>query len=544
MKKAFRHLLATLLALAMVCALAAPVFAENIDLSTHKFKIYQIFKGDVSINKDGKNIISNVTWGDNVDKLTILDDLQKDTTIGHNFSTCKDAKDVVEVIKNQNWSDSDDNMIALARFFCKHTSGSPSTSTGKAVTFGEDGYYLIVDSTVGTYPGLGTVSTFETPFGDFVENFVNNFAVLYLGRKGETFKVTTKNVYPTVRAYPEKLKPDGSSAGFPNNSNVTVPINKSFKTQAIATMPQDQAYQYYNEYPVSLMFILPSYVTYDDLNSVTLNTSTGSTSLTKSDYTIDRKSNNDPDDLTEYIAINITDLKALAPTLGKEEIKIKAEFTMHLNTTLPVDYCDITDPGSYGCVVLIKYPSNPTESPSQSFSAASDMLTFNTFGIKVNKVTDQNTPLPGAKFRLYTDEKCENELKLKADTKNPNDYYPVPIDHTGEGEAMVSPDTGKFSICGLNEGTYYLKEVETPAGYNTAEPAKLTFKVPYNIKINVADDLKKDTDGNMSVTIVNKSGVVLPSTGGIGTTIFYVVGGLLMVGAAVLLVTKKRMQKN
>ncbi len=540
MRKAFKKLLASLLALAMVCALAAPVFAEHSDLHNHRFEIYQIFKGDVS-TKGGKNIISNVTWGKNIDGSTILDKLTQDPTIGSNFSTCSDAKDVVDVITTNGWTDSDDKMIALARFFCNNISGSPSTSTGKTVTFGEDGYYLIVDPTA--VADLGTHYGFETPFGDFPVDHVNNFAVLSLGRKDETFKVTIKNVYPTVRAYPEKLKPDGSSAGYLNNSNVTVPINKSFKTQAIATMPQDQAYQYYNEYPVSLMFVLPSYVTYDDLNSVTLKTSTNSTTLTKSDYTIDRQSDNDPNDPAEYIAIKINNLKTLAQTLGTEEIQIKAEFTMHLNTALPVDYCDITDPGIYGCAVLLKYPSNPAETPSQSFSVANDALTFNTFGIKVNKVTDQNTPLPGAKFRLYTDEKCENELKLKADTTNTTCYYPV-LNNNDDGADMVSPADGKFSICGLNEGTYYLKEVETPAGYNTAEPAKLTFKVPYNIKINVADDLKKDTDGNMSVTIVNKSGVVLPSTGGMGTTIFYVVGGLLMVGAAVLLVTKKRMQKN
>ena len=542
MKKAFRHLLATLLALAMVCALAAPVFAEHSDFTGRQFGIYQIFKGDVSTNKDGKKIISNVTWGESIDGSTILSYLTQDPTIGSNFNDCHDAKDVVEVIKANKWADSDDNMIALARFFSTHHNSDHTTASNAyagAVTFNEDGYYLIVD------PYTGMSNSLNTAFGAFPLDHANNFAVLYLGHKDETFEVTIKNVYPTVRAYPEKLKPDGSSAGFPNNSNVTVPINKSFKTQAIATMPQDQAYQYYNEYPVSFIIYLPSYATYDDLKSVTLKTGTGSTSLDNSKYTVEEQDYTDPDtnELSHHIAININNLKALAPTLGKEEIKIKAEFTMHLNTTLPVDYCDITDPGSYGCGVLLKYPSNPAETSSTSFSVTSDSLTFNTFGIKVNKVTDQNTPLPGAKFRLYTDEKCENELKLKADTTNTTCYYPV-LNNNDDGADMVSPADGKFSICGLNEGTYYLKEVETPAGYNTAEPAKLTFKVPYNIKINVADDLKKDTDGNMSVTIVNKSGVVLPSTGGMGTTIFYVVGGLLMVGAAVLLVTKKRMQKN
>ena len=529
MKKAFRHLLATLLALAMVCALAAPVFAANNDLHYHTFSIFQIFKGDVS-TKGGKNIISNVTWGDNVDKSTILDKLKQDPTIGPNFSTCHDAKDVVEVIKNQNWTDSDDNMIALARFFYDHISGSPSTSNGKKVTFGEDGYYLIVDTSAHS----GTLSN------NIPQDHANNFAVLHLGYKDESFDITVKNVYPTVKVYPENLHNDGGSE-YLTDSTAYVPINKSFKTKAIVTVPKDEAYQYYNGYPVTLKIEIPSFAEYEKLNSLTLTCGGNSISISNgSGYTFDPQSDASGTNLT----LTFNDLKTLAPKFGTEDIKIEAIFTTHLNSTATVEYCDFSGPTYLSYYVNLDYPSKPTEdisSGAHTTSLASDTAYFRTFGIKVNKVTDQNTPLPGAKFRLYTDVDCRNELKLKADTNN--NYYPVPIGHTGEGDAMVSPDNGKFSICGLDEGTYYLKEVETPAGYNTAEPAKLTFKVE-NITLKVDDNLTKDAAGNMSVTIVNKSGVVLPSTGGMGTTIFYVVGGLLMVGAAVLLVTKKRMQKN
>lgn len=150
------------------------------------------------------------------------------------------------------------------------------------------------------------------------------------------------------------------------------------------------------------------------------------------------------------------------------------------------------------------------------------------------------------------------------DATNPN-YKPYMISTTKwyetKGTTPVSAEafvdsTGKLVFTGLGEGTYTLTEVVTPDGYNPIDP--ITVTVVFN-EGDAANNIKpffyineeaKDTDGDgdidftMSMNVVNTTGPILPSTGGIGTTIFYVLGGILLVGAAVLLITKKRMSAS
>lgn len=123
---------------------------------------------------------------------------------------------------------------------------------------------------------------------------------------------------------------------------------------------------------------------------------------------------------------------------------------------------------------------------------------------------------------------------------------------------LTTGDDGKISFKGLGAGTYTLTETVTPEGFNTLDP--ITITVDWSLdpnKVNdgtekctwtmsAGDDLTITDNGAgiFAADVINKSGSLLPSTGGIGTTIFYVVGGILVVGAAVLLVTKKRMSKT
>ena len=114
---------------------------------------------------------------------------------------------------------------------------------------------------------------------------------------------------------------------------------------------------------------------------------------------------------------------------------------------------------------------------------------------------------------------------------------------------MKSATDGTFNVKGLDAGTYYLKETSTPTGFNTCPVTTVVIKA--NHTENNVVDLNGSTINDegvgasgLSTTIVNKQGTTLPSTGGIGTTLFYVVGGGLMVAAIVLLVTKKRMENK
>lgn len=152
--------------------------------------------------------------------------------------------------------------------------------------------------------------------------------------------------------------------------------------------------------------------------------------------------------------------------------------------------------------------------------------------------------LPGAQFSLYKTKDCKagEEIKL-VKVQNPDEGTVYRVAAKNEESAVTSITTGDklITIKGLDDITYYLKEIAGPRGYNP-----LTAPVPVNLTVG---NLKAEVDGTFykdgtGVQVENQSGTTLPSTGGMGTTLFYVVGGLLMVCAVVLLVTKKRMEKN
>lgn len=160
--------------------------------------------------------------------------------------------------------------------------------------------------------------------------------------------------------------------------------------------------------------------------------------------------------------------------------------------------------------------------------------TTKVFGFKVFKHagTDTEHLLPGAEFRLYK-------------TVNGENYYAQfdanglltgwTTDATASGVTMTSNSTKALVLSGLDAGTYYLEETKAPDGYN-----KLTDPVT----VTITEDGKVNETANGTVYVSNNAGATLPSTGGMGTTLFYVIGGGLMVAAVVLLVTKKRMENK
>lgn len=162
-----------------------------------------------------------------------------------------------------------------------------------------------------------------------------------------------------------------------------------------------------------------------------------------------------------------------------------------------------------------------------------------TYGIHVFKYTkknDVNTGLAGAKFSLYTDN--NNAVGSIINFKNNGNEYRYTEDTEGTTKTLQSPTDGNFYIKGLKAGTYWLKETEAPKGYNTlVEPIKII--------------IEQNTDGTQSmknvkgdvitkVEVENKSGSILPSTGGMGTTIFYIAGAFLVLISGVVLIAKKR----
>ena len=161
--------------------------------------------------------------------------------------------------------------------------------------------------------------------------------------------------------------------------------------------------------------------------------------------------------------------------------------------------------------------------------------------------TNNEVALSGAKFVLYrmdgTDKKYATLVSDKITGWVTDKNIATTLETSGEGDILIK---------GLNEGTYYLEETEAPAGYNKlTEPIEVEITATTSVtsgsetvqyKNSSESSYTKATDA--TVKVLNKAGTQLPSTGGIGTTLFYVIGGGLMAVAAVLLVAKKRMNNK
>lgn len=162
-----------------------------------------------------------------------------------------------------------------------------------------------------------------------------------------------------------------------------------------------------------------------------------------------------------------------------------------------------------------------------------DEASVYTYNVLVFKYTGENTPLANAEFVLKDSTGAEVKLTKVVEAGKTTVYQ---VNEQGT-DKIVTDETGKLDIHGLDEGTYTLTETVAPAGYNMLDKA---------ITIVIAEDGSVTVDGDVAtdktVNVLNETGTELPSTGGIGTTIFYALGGLMAVGAGVLLVAKKRME--
>lgn len=154
-----------------------------------------------------------------------------------------------------------------------------------------------------------------------------------------------------------------------------------------------------------------------------------------------------------------------------------------------------------------------------------------TFGIRVFKYTGESTPLEGARFILSTDSTCNDDTKNLKFSLNESGKYRF---NTLGTATLKSQSNGYIYIEGLKAGTYYLKETKAPDGYNllkTIQPIEIGEDG--SIKLNgtaITDDVK----------VKNNSGIELPSTGGMGTTLIYLAGIVLVVLSGYVLISKRR----
>lgn len=538
MKKAIKKLLAALLAVAMVCAMAIPAFAENsegdVD-SHHTYSAFQIFKGDVEGNNIKDFKISNVDWGSNIinNSDDFLNKLREADHIGPLFTNAKSAQEVLAVISQ--WHDSDDYSIAFARFVCHYLYSNDANPTyvvragSNALTIPEAkaGYYLFVDTT-------------DFSKDDSYHSY-NSF-LLMVTKGNWNVPITPKAEKPTVE---KKVydNPDGTSTGG-FGSSADHAINEKFQFQLTATLPDstNRAYDYYDKYSVIFHDTLSDGITYDkddELDSVVIKSNGNTYNITDSSkYTIDTT---DLESQNSFV-VNI-DVKACAKDAGfdlNDGATITVTYTAHLNDKAYVN----TAGGSTSNInkVYLTYSNNPKDGSSIGKTPESTPVYVYTYQLNNTKHqdTEKGPALEGACFRLYSDEACTDQSEVQLYQKD-GFYYPIKDVLGKEAVEMKSAANGTFNVKGLDAGTYYLKEITPPDGYSACKVIPVTIKADHsrNDQVNLEGS-------NLTNDIVNikAGGITLPSTGGIGTTIFYVVGGGLMVAAIVLLVTKKRMENK
>lgn len=537
MKKAIKKLLAALLAVAMVCAMAIPAFAYNPgeteeDLNTkHEYAAFQIFTGDVKGNNIDDFKISNAKWGESITNPTeFLAQLTADSTIGGEFKTNFTPQEAVAVISK--WGDSDDNSIAFARCVCNYlySNGDPKPVIQGLHTGGikvpEPGYYLIVDT---------------SPFDEDDFYHAYNSFLLKVTKAEYVFNINYKVVKPTVekKVYDNN---DISSAG--NNdgwgSSADHAINEKFQFRLIAKLPASKdngrAYDYYKKYTVCFNDTLSDGITFDKLDKVEIANVDGG-----NPQVIDAANYTRTPNGSQSFKLSIDNVKTCADAAGldlNDGATITVTYTAHLNEKA---YVNIAGGGTDNKNrVYLEYSNNPRISTSLDHTPESEVCVY-TYQLNSTKYHDDDNPnnvLEGAGFRLYSDKTCTQEVKLY---KEGAFYYPIKdaTDKAQYAVEMFSDEHGQFNVRGLDAGTYYLRETNPPKDYSACDDKEIVISATHDVN-------HVSLSGNLSTTIINKKagGITLPSTGGIGTTLFYVVGGGLMVAAIVLLVTKKRMENK
>lgn len=496
--KRVKRVLALLAAFALVLAMAVPAWADKANLytisvpagSSHTYKVYQIFTGDYSAGK-----LSNVKWGQN----------SKNRGDGVNADT-KVAQSVLDELAavNTTAATDADKLRVIEKYADLSGESMATVSDGNSVNVTAS-YYLFKDTTV----TAGNEVYITEVVGD----------------------VTIKAKNSNVPGFEKKLKDknDTEDNDFGNWQDVADhDIGDAIPFKLEGTVPADYAeytsyyFAFHDEEEAGLTFNSDSVKVYVDDAEI------------KNDFEVKTTTTFADGCSFEVVFSNLKDIAAV-----RAGSKIRVEYTSTLN-----DKAVIGDEGNLNKAQL-EYSNNPRDTNSKDKTVWDNVVVF-TYQVVVNKYANsvaENNKLPGAEFTLTK--------KLNGDT-------------TKVIAAVKSEDGVRFTFKGLDDGEYTLTETVTPEGYNTIDP--ITFNVNANHEITWEGTGDRNTllksltgnqvtgkitfaenanvNGSLVTDIINKSGTVLPSTGGMGTTVFYVVGGGLMAVAVVLLVTKKRMENK
>lgn len=497
--KQIKKITGVLLILAMIFTMSATAFAANTNAHTititndkagHAYTAYQVFAGDYH---DGK--LSNITWGSGVNGNRLLAALKAPET--SLYKDCNTAEDVADVLKG--FGDNSQQLDEFARIVGGYLSDAAGTSTvaeGKyTINVTGDGYYLVKDS------------------GAIAEN---DAATKYILKVVENVTVEAKSEVPSIDKFIVGAD-DITGKGTAQDVGSVVDFKLTSKVPAMDG---------YNTY---------TYIVNDTMSS-------GLTTVDKdNDGKIDVAVTIDGTGYTGFtVAQNGQSFTITFNNFIDQKTNAGKDIVITYSATLNENALN-TDKETN--TVYLKYSSDPYDSSSMKKTPEITVYVYD-FDIVVDKYADGNeeTKLAGAEFVLYkTVEGAKKYYKLDNDTV-------TWVDNEADATVVTTDENGAARLQGIDSGTYYLHETKAPAGYNLLKTdVEITITATYGKDGQITSSSATSTNNGQYLQtqkIENKSGTLLPSTGGIGTTIFYIAGAVLVIAAGVLLVTRRRMNKN
>lgn len=396
------------------------------------------------------------------------------------------------------------------------------TTTTGTFTGIDQGYYLIVETKTASTQDSFSQDSFsqDSPSQD-------SFSLVMLDTAGQnTITVKTKEGVPKVE---KKVKETNDSTGSVTDWQDAADYDFYDIVPFQLTGTVSEQIAGYNRYYYEFHDTLSAGLTFEKITNVYVLHETGTqTAVAASNYTLTLTQ------LDNSLSVQFTDLKSLN-VVASDKIVVEYEATLNENAVIGA----VGNPNT----VYLEYSNNPystdadADKPEDIGVTPEDKVIVFTYQLKANKIDGTTKEaLSGAGFTLYK--------------KNSAGKY------VAVGDEVTGVTTFEFK--GLDAGDFKLVETTVPAGYNKIDDLIFTIVAEYddteatdpkltNLVVNDETGTKNETftptltDGSLITDIANYSGVALPSTGGIGTTVLYALGGLMVLASAIILVVKKRM---